>query len=147
MALSSIINLVKQTGGSNKFVRNREELLKSSYVNMTTLGAIGILRDTLSFRGEEKGSPKDPSLQTRRHNINRVLSLSGADGKTYTATVNLTVVLPGGNVIDVPTIKNLVGDVVACTTVLEFANNPDVPATNGSNIATYYVERVQVLDT
>lgn len=145
MAFPSVLDLAKAGGvGTRRFNRNRQGDRTSSYTNVYSLVDPLVIRDTIDVRASEKGSPKDPSTMQRRHNLNRVYSRMGGDNKVYTITVNLSVVLPGGNVIDGSMIEDIVHDICVLASNLE---SVDDAADMNAAVSAAYILAVQTLDT
>jgi hypothetical protein len=149
MAYPSPLVILKAIGvGSRQFIRNRQQDRAASYVNVYTLDSLDVVRDTLDIRSSETGDSNQPSSVQRRHNVNRTYACKGLDQKVYKATVNLTVVIPGGAVIDSSMVDELLSDVLSVATNLSVIGDPGGPTENISNdIDAMFLQAIQILDS
>lgn len=135
------------SGVAKEFVRVQDLASESLYRDKAALGSPSIIENSLRIRTTEKGSLREPSTWRGTHNLNRVMSVM-VEGKVYTASVNLTVTLPGGNVVDDSAISAMLSEMQCIFTGMSSSNPTALaPWTPGENIAAPYVEAVQLLLT
>jgi hypothetical protein len=124
MALAGRLYIKNFDGDPEEFVRRGNVGPVAEYVNVSSLGSSTIVGNLLRVRLTDKGSALVPNLQRKGYNINREMSLVGGDGKIYTGSVNLTVNLPGGAVLDVDAIKNMVYQTISFVTDFPTMDDP-----------------------
>lgn len=129
-----------------KFVRTLSSSLSElTYVGLSSLGSISVMVDTLRIRASTRGTVKIPHLQKKSFNVQRLLSIRGADGNPYDLTVNLTIVTPGGNVISGAAVKSAIHDVLAVVTDFDSLSDESEGATHLAYISQNFVTAALVL--
>jgi hypothetical protein len=147
MATSSEISLIHQSADSvvKSFVRNRLMDQQSFYTDMSIIGSPTIQSNTLALRASSKGPVTSPSTQKNAYNMNRSISIMGADGKVYTASVNLTVAFPGGNVISSAALESMVEDIVILAVNFNGANSPSSGMVAEGYDISPFINQVRIL--
>lgn len=129
-----------------KFVRTLSTTTSElTYVGLASLGSISVMVDTIRIRASTRGTAKIPHLQKKSFNVQRSLSIRGADGNPYDITVNLTIVTPGGNVISGTVVKGAIHDVLAIVTDCEALSNEDEGAGHVATISQTFSTAALVL--
>jgi len=148
MAFDDRLYILKPDGSTIKtFARKSQLNGETIYRNLGALGSPTIMLDQLKVRSSERGRLNDPSTYKGTHNLKREVSVLGTDGKVYDLVVNLTVTLPGGNVITDAAIKETLHDVIFLVTQLDRTNSAS-EASDGLTITvgTEYVQTVRILE-
>jgi hypothetical protein len=120
MAFPSVVKTSHELG-MKTFTRVVNETGLSRYKDVASVDSPTILENDLLIRTTEKGSPRDPLTHKRTLNMSRVMSVNVVGSGVYTGSVNLTVTIPGGSVIDSTALKSMVGDLLALAVDLENA--------------------------
>lgn len=146
MATSSTISLLHADSTVKSFVRNRILDRETVYTDLSILDSPTIRLNELKFRASSKGSILDPSKMKNTHNSNRTMVVQGADGKLYTASVNLTVTFPGGNVIAGNALASMVEDLVILALDFDGANSVSSGTISESFDIGDYIQTVRILE-
>lgn len=128
MAFTSVLRWLSATSVTKTFTRKRAYgdglTYTVEYSDHSILGSPSILENGMKVRLTSKPG-SSPDAERNSHNTNRTMKVKGADGKVYTASVNLTVQFPGGDVISLSALSDMVRDVVIVATNLTNASDPD----------------------